>query len=80
MNITIIHNHVPVAQNVTINVTKGTPLNGIFNATDADGDNLTAVIVNKSKHGFVSWVKLWNFCIFSQISNIQLKATFSVIK
>ncbi|OEC88721.1 MULTISPECIES: Ig-like domain-containing protein [Methanobacterium] len=47
-------NHVPVAGNSTVNTESGREVQGVFNATDVDGDNLTSSIVFKPGNGSVN--------------------------
>lgn len=57
VNITVINNHLPVAENITINLSNRKPnssITGQFNASDKDGDLLIAIIENNPIHGFVN--------------------------
>lgn len=44
-------NHVPVANNMTLNTTVNNTLDGVLNATDEDNDHLNGTIVEQPKHG-----------------------------
>ncbi len=47
-------NHAPVAGNSTVNTESGMEVQGVFNVTDVDGDNLTSDVVVQPEHGIVN--------------------------
>ncbi|WP_048190767.1 Ig-like domain-containing protein [Methanobacterium sp. SMA-27] len=46
--------HVPIANNMSLNTTGNKTLNGVFNATDADGLSFDAIVVSGPEHGNIT--------------------------
>ena len=54
VNINVIKNHLPVANNMTIYNIYEKPTKETFNATDIDGDTLTPTIINKPDYADIT--------------------------
>ena len=59
-------NHAPVAGNSTVNTESGKEVQGVFNATDVDGDNLTSNVVAQPVHGVVNILANGSFSYTSE--------------